>query len=185
MYFESYRHQSAIHILTISCFIAAFLLFGVSNMESMVYPLVYQLTGILLLVVGTYFLTRYVLKKYRYEIIQSDIVDTWGEPVFDLVITETTGKRVVVVAKVALRDIAMLDVIDKRKDKNLAKEKVRQICEIPQTEGGRYIVYRYANTPFMSLACYLQIPSENSVLVIPYHEKMVSALRLYIDNHTN
>ena len=172
MYFESQQHPTIIHVLTIACFVIAFLLFGMSGMA---YPLIYQLSGLVLLVAGVYLLVRYILKKYRYEIAPGNIVDSYGDPVLGLVITETTGRRTTVVAKINLRDIEQIAVVDKRQDKESAKA---QIADITQ----KYIVYRYTNTPFLSHICYIQVPCENSVLVIPYHQDMVQALRRGMDD---
>ena len=178
--FESTKSKSSLHVLTIACFVTAFLLFGVSSMEGMAYPMLYQLTGIVLLVVGVYFLTRYTLKKYRYEISPSNITDAFGQPILDFVITETTGKRVMVVARVALRDIAQVEVADKGQDGLSPKEKLAQLQSKYAEDSQKLIVFRYVNAPLAS-ACYIVVPEERSILVIPFDKKMVSALRQGMD----
>ena len=182
--FESNTSKSTIHVLTMGCFIAAFLLFGFSNTAGLSFPVLYQLTGIGLLVVGIYFLTRYALKKYRFEIVESNITNAAGEPILDLVITEIKGTRHVVVARVALREIATVEVIDTKKDKAAAKEKRRLIIHKNEQGNEKYVVFKYMNTPFVSYACYIQVPDENSVLVIPVDRQMLQILQWHRQNNT-
>ena len=175
--FESYTRKTAIHVLTVACFIVAFLLFGISQVVGIAFPMLYQITGLILLVMGVYFLTRYILKKYRYEITPSNIEDALGQPILDLVITETTGKRIAVVARVALRDITQVVVADKEQDNVSPKEKLEEIRRQNKAMAQKNIVFRYINTPFVSRVCYVVVPTENSVLVIPFDPNMVYALQ--------
>lgn len=183
--FESTKSKSPLHVLTIACFITAFLLFGVSGVEGMAYPMLYQLTGVVLLVLGVYILTRYTLKKYRYEIAPSNITDAFGQPILDFIITETTGKRVMVVARVSLRDIARVEVADKGQDGVSPKEKLSQLQSKYSTDSQKFTVFRYVNAPLAPSACYIVVPDEYSILVIPYDKNMVSALRQGMGEHTS
>ncbi len=172
--FTSSKRKTSLHVLTIACFVTAFVLFGISGLESMAYPLLYQLSGLVLLVQGVVLLTRYILKTYRYEITESEILDAMGNPVWDLVITETTGRRMVVVAKIALRGISAIEVIDKGQDKATAKQRIQAL----QGDGeDRWVVFHYINTPFVTKACYIVVAEEKSILVIPPDERMIRMLR--------
>ena len=102
-----------LHFLTVSCFALALLLMGISGMENIAYPLLYQTTAVILMVIGVYFVVRYVLRVYRYEVSENGITDAYGERQYDLVITEITGKRCRVVSRVALRDIDAVACLDK------------------------------------------------------------------------
>ena len=172
--FESSRHRSGFHVLIAACFVVALLLFGISGIEGMAYPLLYQLGAVALLVVGVFFMARYALKVYRYEISESDILDATGQPILDLVITETSGRRITVVARVALRDVAEVEIVD-REDKSSAKEK--EALLLKRAGEVKPVVFRYMNAPVVASACYISIPSERSVLVIPYDEQMTKLLR--------
>ncbi len=173
--FESSKRKGIFHVLVVTCFAVALLLFGFSSVEGMAYPVIYQLSAVVLLVAGVFMLTRYALKTYRYEISESNIRSATGQPIYDLVITEMAGKRMTVVARVALRDITRVEVINKGQDKSLAKEKEALLLA---GEGEvKPVVFRYMNTPIVTQACYIAVPEERSVLVIPYDERMVAILR--------
>ena len=183
--FTSSPQRGILHVLTIACFVLAFLLFGISGTEGIAYPLIYQLSAIPLFVAGIYFLSRYVLKQYRYELTQSSICDALGHPLLELVITETTGRRSAVVARVALRDVTHAEIIDTRKDKKAAQEKIDFLKR--KASGGistnrthaseKAVVFRYLNTPLVTCACHVVVPSEGSLLVIPPDERMCHLLR--------
>ena len=111
--FESCPRRGMLHFLTVSCFALALLLMGISGMENIAYPLLYQTTAVILMVIGVYFVVRYVLRVYRYEVSENGITDAYGERQYDLVITEITGKRCRVVSRVALRDIDAVACLDK------------------------------------------------------------------------
>ncbi len=173
--FESSKRKSAFHVLIVTCFAVALLLFGVSGVEGLAFPMLYQITAVVFLVAGVYLLSRYALKTYRYEVSESNIADAMGQPILDLVITEISGRRVTVVARVALRDIAAVEDINKTQDKALAKEREDRL--LAGRGGERAVVFRYLNTPFVTHACYISVPSERSVLVIPPDEQMMRMLR--------
>lgn len=165
--FESRARGRLFHVWIGGCFVAALLLFGISGGEGVSFPLIYQLSGLTLLVVGTYLMVRYVLRIYRYEISENGIVSASGERLCDLVITEITGTRRRVVTRVALRDIGALSVIPRAKDKAEAKAFI----------GKAPTVYRYTNHPFDPVSCYLFLPEEDAVVVIPYDETMTRYLK--------
>lgn len=173
--FESSPRRGIFHVLVVACFVLALLLFGISGTEGMAYPMVYQFSGVVLLVAGIFFLSRYILKQYRYEISESTICDATGKPLLDLVITETSGRRITVVARVALRDVVAVEVVNKTEDAARAKEKVSLLRR--GVNGEKPIVFRYTNTPFVTQACYISVPAERSVLVIPPDKTMVDILR--------
>ncbi len=168
--FESCPRRGMLHVLTVGCFVLALLLIGISGMENIVYPLLYQMTAVILSVIGVYFMVRYVLRLYRYEISENGIMNAYGERQYDLVITEITGKRQRTVTRVALRDIAAVAFIDRKKEKQKAADFI----------GGVKQVFKYTNSPFEGGGCYLSVPEEGSVLIIPRDEKMMELLVRYV-----
>lgn len=167
--FQSCSRRGMLHLLTVGCYVLALVLMGISGIDQIAYPLLYQTTAVILLVVGVYFTVRYALRLYRYEIRESGITDAYGIRQYDFVITEMTGKRCRVVTRVALRDIAAVAYIDRKKEKQKAtdfKSKGRQ-------------VFVYTNSPFLTEGCYLHVPDEDSVLIIPEDKKMMALLIRY------
>ena len=164
--FESSPRGKLFHVLTAGCFVLVLLLFGFSGMEGVAYPFVYQTTAVILLTVGVYLLIRYVLKIYRYEISESGIMAADGSTLMDLVITEITGQKRRVVTRVALRDIESIFTLTRKE---------YRACERELSEGKT--VYRYTNRPFEPVSCYLSLPEEHSVVVIPVDEQMMRYLR--------
>lgn len=176
--FESRPRKGVLHVLTVGCFAGGLILFGLSGMEGISFPMIYQLSALILLVAGVYLMARYVLKRYKYEISESGITDAYGQAQYDLVVTEITGRRITVVARVGLRDITAVEVISSETDKETAARRKKELCQ------GQTRVFRYLNSPFASEACYVVIPSESSVLIIPVDEKMLSILRRVAEEHT-
>ncbi len=169
--YESSPRKGMCHILTAGCFVTAFLMLGISGIEGLSYPSLYQLTSLVLLTAGTYLMVRYILKLYRYELEDSGIVDADGLPKYDLVITEITGRRRRVVTRVSVRDIETVVCLDGKKDKAVA---VALIGDIKR-------VYRYTNDPFQKQGIYLVVPEEQSILVLPRDDNMLRYLRQFIN----
>lgn len=168
--FESCPRRGMLHLLTVGCFVLALLLMGISGVDNIAYPMLYQLTAVILVVIGVYLVIRYVLRLYRYEVSENGITNACGERQYDLVITEITGKRQQIVTRVALRDIAAVAFIDRKKEKQKAVDFI----------GGVKRVFRYTNSPFEAGGCYLSVPEEGSVLIIPRDEKMMKLLSHYV-----
>ena len=168
--FNSPPRGRMFHLIVCLCFVAAFLLLGVGGIEGIEYPLLYQLTAVILLTAGTYLTVRYALRSYRYEIADSGIVSATGDPVYDLVITETAGRRQRVVTRITLRSIADMAVFSGKKS-----EKEKECRWI-----GSCRVFRYTNRPFEPEGCYLLVPEENSVVVIPKDERMIQYLNMFV-----
>lgn len=166
--FNSPSRGKPIHILTVSCYVAAIILLGVSSIDGVPYPMIYQMAAILSAAAGIYLTTRYVLKQYTYTLTKSTVVDAAGQPTTDLVITEAVGKKVTTVARIGTRDVASVTVI--REDDPQKKEKKAALCQ-----GKR--VFTYINTPFIAGACYIDAHEEGSVLVIPIDDTMINHLR--------
>ena len=164
--FESSPRGKLFHVLTAGSFVLVLLLFGFSGMEGISYPFIYQTTAIVLMTVGIYLLVRYVLKIYRYEILDSGIRSAEGTAILDLVITEITGQKQKVVTRVALRDIHDVQTMTRKE----YKERENEVLE------GK-TVYRYTNRPFEPISCYLSVPVENSVVAIPVDGEMIRCLR--------
>lgn len=164
--FESAPRKGLCHVLTAGCFVTAFLMLGISGIDGLAYPVLYQFTAFVLLTAGAYILVRYILKLYRYELMDSGIVDMNGIPKYDLVITEITGRRRRVVTRVSVRDIDTAICLHERRDKATVKS---------LTEDGQRL-YRYINDPFERRGIYLTVPEENSVLMIPVDDGMLTHL---------
>ncbi len=155
--------------MVIATFVVAAILFGLSGVEGMPFPLIFQTGAIVCLVAAVYLVSRYSLRIYRYAIEPNGIIDAGGVEQCDLVITEITGKRMKVVARVALREIGTVAAV-RRGDRETRAAVKNGICRERQ-------VFRYANTPAIAEECYIEVPSEDAVIVIPKDDGMVRALK--------
>ncbi|MBQ9780242.1 MAG: hypothetical protein IJW00_04790 [Clostridia bacterium] len=168
--FESHPRKGMLHVLTAGCFITALLLLGLSGLEGMSYPFVYQFTAFALLTAGVYLMVRYILKRYRYEITESDITNAAGVPLCDLVITEIGSAKHRVVTRVSVREITSVALINPKTHKIAEKEFI----------GNTKRVWRYLNTPLTEEGIYLAVPEETSVVVIPHDPRMLEILKAMI-----
>ncbi len=166
--FESSGSRKPLHAMVIGAFVAAVTLFTISNQEGMPMPFLFQAGAIGCLTAAVYLLVRYSLKLYRYAVEPNNIVDANGIEQYDLVITEIVGKRMTVVSRVALRDIDKSAVAVIRRSED--KQAMEDICRDKK-------VFRYENTPAAAVSCYVSIPEEGAVVVIPPDEKMVRILK--------
>ena len=169
--FESSGSRKPLHAMVIGAMIATVLLFSVAGLEGIPMPYLFQIGAILCATAAVYLTVGYSLKAYRYAIEPNTIVDAEGVEQYDLVITEITGKKLKVVARVGLRtvDHAAVTVI-RRADGQASKEARDLLCKDKR-------VFKYENTPVSPASCYIPIPEENSVVVIPADERMVEILR--------
>ena len=172
--FESSGSRKPLHLLVIATIIGTASNFCVSTMEGVLFPFLFQTLGILCATATVYLVVGYSLKSYRYAIEPNTIVDAEGAEQYDLVITEIMGKKMKVVARIGLRsvDSAAVTVIrrvgeDAARD---AKAAHHALCKGKQ-------VFRYENTPVSPASCYIPIPEENSVIIIPVDERMVEILK--------
>ena len=157
--------------MVIGSLVAAAVLFSLGTLPSIPAPSLFQLGAILCATYAVYLTVRYSLRIYRYAIEPNTIVDAEGVEQYDMVITEITGKKMKVVARTGLRTIDHAAVtIIRRADGSAAKEARDLLCK-----GKR--VFKYENTPVSPASCYIPIPEENAVLVIPVDERMVEILR--------
>lgn len=168
--FESSGSRKPLHLMIVGTFVASVILFSISNREGVPMPVLWQVGGMLCLTAAVYLLVRYSLKMYRYAIEPNGIVDAYGAEQYDLVITEMVGKKMTVVARVALRDVdrAALTVV-RRSDREKNKQAVEALCRDRR-------VYRYENTPVSPASCYIPLPEEGAVVVIPADQRMVGIL---------
>ena len=166
--FESTGSRKPLHAMVIASLVAAMILFSLSNRAGIPVPYLFQAGAILCLTATVYLLVRYSLKIYRYAVEPNGIVDGNGVEQNDLVITEIVGQRRVEVARVALRDIdrAALTVTRRGEDKQTTDE----LCRDRK-------VFRYENTPVSPASCYIPLPEEGAVVVIPADEAMVRILK--------
>ena len=170
-FFESSGARKPLHLVVIATIIGTAVNFCVSTMEGVLFPFLYQTFAILCATAAVYLIAGYSLKSYRYAIEPNTIVDAEGVEQFDLVITEVVGKKMKVVARIGLRpvDHAAVTVI-RRSDGEAAKSARDTLCK-----GKR--VFRYENTPISPASCYVPIPEENSVIIIPVDDRMVEILK--------
>ena len=169
--FESSGSRKPLHLMVVGAFVAAVVLFSLSNREGMPAPFLLQTGAMVCLTAAVYLLVRYSLKMYRYAIESNNIVDADGVEQYDLVITEIVGKKMTVVARVALRDIDKPAVtIIRRGDGDAAKSARESLCRDKK-------VFRYENTPASPASCYIPMPEEGAVVVIPVDETMVGILK--------
>ncbi len=174
--FESSGSRKPLHAMVIGAIVAAVVLFSVANGEGIPMPYLFQMGAILCATVAVYLTVRYSLKLYRYAIEPNTIVDAEGIEQYDLVITEITGKKMKIVARVGLRTIdhdavTVIRRADGDSAKGAAKEAVSLLCKDKR-------VFKYENTPVSPASCYIPIPEENSVVVvIPADERMVEILK--------
>lgn len=169
--FESSGSRKPLHAMVIGAIVAAVALFTVANQEGIPVPYLFQMGGILCATAAVYLTVGYSLKTYRYAIEPNTIVDVEGIEQYDLVITEIMGKKMKVVARVGLRTVDHDAVtVIRRSDGNEAKEARETLCKDMR-------VFKYENTPVSPASCYIPIPEENSVVVIPADEGMVEILK--------
>lgn len=169
--FESSGSRKPLHAMVIGTIVAAVVLFSVANREGIPVPYLFQMGGILCATAAVYLTVGYSLKTYRYAIEPNTIVDVEGIEQYDLVITEIMGKKMKVVARVGLRtvDHDAVRVFGRGKTSDDGEECAR-LC------AGKK-VFKYENTPVSPASCYIPIPEENAVVVIPADERMVEILR--------
>ena len=189
--FESSGSRRPLHAMVIASMAAAVILFSISNREGIAMPYLYQLGAMICLTAMIYLLGRYSLRLYRYAIEPNGIVDACGEEQYDLVITEIVGKRMTVVSRVALRSIDREGVTvirrgdDRRGDDRRGDgSRVDGSCGDGQTAKERAAalrrgrrVFRYENTPVSPASCYIPLPEENALVIIPVDARMLEILK--------
>ena len=169
--FESSGSRRPLHAMVIGALVGAAVFFSVGTLPSIPLPSLFQMGAILCATLAVYLTVRYSLRAYRYAIEPNTIVDAEGVEQYDLVITEITGKKMKVVCRVGLRTVDHTAVtVIRRADGQASKEARETLCK-----GMR--VFRYENTPVSPASCYIPIPEENSVVVIPADERMVEILK--------
>ena len=169
--FESNGSRKPLHAMVIGSMIATVALFYISTIPGIPIPALFQMGAFALATVTIYLTAAYSLKSYRYAIEPNTIVDAEGMEQYDLVITEIMGKKMKVVCRVGLRTIdhAAVTVI-RRQDGEAAKEARDLLCKDKR-------VFKYENTPISPASCYIPIPEENCVIIIPADGTMVEILK--------
>ena len=168
--FESGGSRKPLHAMVIGSMAAAAILFVLGGTDRVPFPFLFQLGAFLCATATVYLTAAYSLKSYRYAIEPNTIVDAEGVEQYDLVITEILGKKMKVVARVGLRTVDHNAVTVISRGDPTAKEAAAALCKDKR-------VFRYENTPISSVSCYIPIPEENCVVVIPADEKMVEILK--------
>ena len=169
--FESNGSRKPLHAMVIGSMIATVALFYTSTIPGIPIPALFQMGAFALATVTIYLTAAYSLKIYRYAIEPNTIVDAEGMEQYDLVITEIMGKKMKVVCRVGLRTVDHTAVtVIRRQDGEAANEARDLLCKDKR-------VFKYENTPVSPASCYISIPEENSVVVIPADERMVEILR--------
>ena len=169
--FESSGSRKPLHAMVIGALVGAAVLFSLGTLPNVPLPSLFQMGAILCATLAVYLTVRYSLRTYRYAIQPNTIVDAEGVEQYDLVITEITGKKMKVVCRVGLRTVDHDAVtVIRHADGNAAKEARETLCKDKR-------VFKYENTPISPASCYIPIPEENSVVVIPVDERMVEILK--------
>ena len=170
--FESNGSRKPLHAMVIGSMIATVALFYISTIPGIPFPALFQMGAFALATVTIYLTAAYSLKIYRYAIEPNTIVDAEGMEQYDLVITEITGKKMKVVCRVGLRtvDHDAVRIFGRGETHDDDGEERARLC------AGKK-VFKYENTPVSPASCYIPIPEENSVVVIPVDERMVEILR--------
>lgn len=169
--FESSGSRKPLHAMVIGALAGAAVLFSLGTLPDVPLPSLFQMGAILCATCAVYLTVRYSLRTYRYAIQPNTIVDAEGVEQYDLVITEITGKKMKVVCRVGLRTVDHTAVtVIHRADRQTAKEARDLLCKDKR-------VFKYENTPVSPASCYIPIPEENSVVVIPADERMVEILK--------
>ena len=171
--FESSGSRRPLHAMVIGALVGAALLFWLGCQPWAPIPSMFQMGAILCATLAVYLTAGYSLRTYRYAIEPNTIVDAEGVEQYDLVITEIMGKKMKVVCRVGLRtvDHDAVRVFGRGKTPDDDGEERARLC------AGKK-VFRYENTPVSPVSCYIPIPEENSVVVIPVDERMVEILRV-------
>ena len=170
--FESSGSRRPLHAMVIGALVGAALLFWLGCQPWAPIPSMFQMGAILCATLAVYLTARYSLRTYRYAIEPNTIVDAEGVEQYDLVITEITGKKMKVVCRVGLRTVAhdAVTVVIRRDNDPMAKTARDLLCRDQR-------VFKYENTPVSPASCYIPIPEENAVVVIPADQRMVEILR--------
>ena len=169
--FESSGSRKPLHAMVIGAIIGTAVFFSLGGMEGMPFPFLFQTGAFICATVAIYLAAAYSLKCYRYAIEPNTIVDAEGVEQYDLVITEIMGKRMKVVARIGLRSVDHDAVaVIRRTDGEAAKSARDTICKGKQ-------IFRYENTPISPASCYIPIPEENSVMIIPVDDRMLEILK--------
>ena len=170
--FESSGSRKPLHAMVIGSLTGAALLFWLGGQPWAPIPSLFQMGAILCATLAVYLTVRYSLRIYRYAIEPNTIVDAEGVEQYDLVITEITGKKMKVVCRVGLRtvDHDAVRIFGRGKTPDDDGEERARLCAGQK-------VFRYENTPVSPASCYIPIPEENSVVVIPADQRMVEILR--------
>lgn len=157
--------------MVIGALVGAAVLFSLGTLPDVPLPSLFQMGAILCATLAVYLTVRYSLRTYRYAIQPNTIVDAEGVEQYDLVITEITGKKMKVVCRVGLRTVDHDQVtVIRRADGQTAKE-ARDLLSKDKR------VFKYENTPVSPASCYIPIPEENAVVVIPADGRMVEILK--------
>ena len=169
--FESSGGRKPLHAMVIAAMIGTAVFFSLGGMEGVPFPFLFQTGAVLCATVAIYLAAAYSLKCYRYAVEPNTIVDAEGVEQYDLVITEIMGKRMKVVARIGLRSVDHDAVVVIRRSDGEAAKSARDItCKGKQ-------IFRYENTPISPASCYIPIPEENSVIIIPVDDRMVEILK--------
>ena len=154
------------HALILTSFSLAILLYGVSVIDGILYPVIYQLGTLVFLAIGAYLLVRCVLKQYVYEIREN------GERQLEFVVTEVVGKKNTVVVRLLLEDITRITVVESKGSEEPPNKKKNDDGRLP-------LVYKYDNRLVANRRCYVEVSKEDTVLIIPEDEKLIEIVKGY------
>lgn len=164
MYFVTPKKQNKLDALACAaCFACGVGVFALSIVNSsMPYiTLLSQLLAVLLLTAGIYLYSKFVARTYTYAIAPGGIYGADGRELYDLVVTETTGKsKQRVVCRISLRDVVRTESRPLRGTKKNGHGKIA-----PATGNGRTFSYCADMVPSRVLVVY---DADGNAVVLTY-----------------
>ena len=149
-----------------ACFalgVGAFAL-SIVNRSTPYLTLIAQLLGILLLTAGIYLYGKFIARTYTYAIAPGGIYGADGRELYDLVVTETTGKsKQRVVCRISLRDITRTEARPLRGTPKNGNGK------IAPTGSGRIFTYCANMVPSKVLVVH---DTDGNAVVLTYDEEL-------------
>ncbi len=168
MYSVQPKKQNKLDVLACAaCFACGACVFAASiaNTSLPYLTLAAQLLAVLLLTAGIYLYSKFIARTYTYAVQPGGIYDTQGQELYDLVVTETTGKsKQRTVCRIALRDIVRTEA------RPLRATKKNGLCKIEASgDYGRKFSYCADLVPEKVLVIY---DTDGNAVVLTYDERL-------------
>ena len=171
MYGVTPQKQNKLDVIACgACFACGVGVFAISiiNTSLPYVTLAAQLLGVLLLTAGIYLYSKCIARTYTYTVQPGGIFDADGYEYYDLVVTETIGKRKQrTVCRISLRDIV-------RTEARLGRpSKQNGLPQIVPASGGRIFHYCADLVPKKVLVIY---DTDGNAVVLTYDQKLEQIL---------